>query len=645
MGKYVYFYLKFTKKWLRAYFSFCNPGKSQLPFSMKYTLVLYLGLMTLAIHAQTIERVEPPNWWVGMEHSEIQVLVYGKDIAQLQPQLTYPGVQLDGVVRVSNPNYLFLNIRIAEAAHPGVVPIVFEQNGLVSTTCNFPLEERPAGRNQLVGFNTTDAIYLITPDRFVNGDRTNDAVEGTREQLNRSFKGGRHGGDIAGIRQSLDYIHDLGFTSLWLNPLLENDMEQYSYHGYSTTDFYKVDPHYGSNEDYLNLANEARAKGMGLIMDMIVNHCGLFHWWMDDLPTEDWINQWPEYTQTNHKKTLLQDPYATASDKRVFSDGWFVPTMPDLNQRNELMARYLIQNSIWWVEYLGLTGIRMDTYPYPDMEYMADWTAALTKEYPDLNIVGEEWNLSPAIVSYWQKGKVNANGYNSFLRSVMDFPLQAALTKALTEEESWSTGWTVVYEMLAHDFMYADPQNLVIFPDNHDMSRIYTQLDEDYRAYQQAIAYLLTIRGIPQIYYGTEILMTNPGTEDHGIIRSDFPGGWAGDKVNAFTGAGLTKQQVEARSFMQRLLIWRKTATAVHYGKLRHFVPEDGVYVYFRYDDQQKIMVVLNKNTEPVSLALERFREVLTDASTGVDVISGQSHQLGDTLDVGSASVLILEVK
>ncbi|MEM6768556.1 MAG: alpha-amylase family glycosyl hydrolase, partial [Bacteroidota bacterium] len=515
-----------------------------------------------AFSQPTIERMEPANWWVGMKHNQIQLLVYGKDISSLRPSISYEGVTLNSSMLVENPNYLFLDITISDEAKAGEVPVSFTEDGQEVLSRNFSLLDRKEDRQNIEGFNTTDAIYLITPDRFANGKPDNDNIAPLKEQVNRSFKGGRHGGDIEGIRKNIDYIKDLGFTAIWLNPLLENDMEEYSYHGYSTTDYYKVDSRFGTNEEYQAMAEEARAKGVKLIMDMIVNHCGSEHWWMKDLPMRDWVNQWPEYTGTNHRKTVLQDPYVSDIDKRVFTDGWFVPTMPDLNQRNPLMAQYLLQNSIWWVEYLGLSGIRMDTYPYPDEAYMTAWTKGMMIEYPDLNIVGEEWYEWPTIVSYWQKGKANPNGYTSYLRSVMDFPVQAEMSRALTLEESWGSGFIKLYEMVAQDFLYPDPMNLVIFPDNHDMQRIYGQMGEDIDLFNQAIVYVATMRGIPQYYYGTEILMSGSG--DHGIVRSDFPGGWDGDKVNAFTGEGLTKKQKEAQAMFKKLLNWRKGAEVIH---------------------------------------------------------------------------------
>jgi neopullulanase len=436
----------------------------------------------------------------------------------------------------------------------------------------------------------------------------------------------------------------MGFTAIWVNPVLENDMQEYSYHGYSTTDFYKADPRFGSNEDYRNLSMKAKDKGIKMIMDMIVNHCGSEHWWMRDLPAADWLNYQSGFVGTIHRKSVLQDPYVAAIDLERMVDGWFVPTMPDLNQRNPLMATYLIQNTIWWVEYAWLSGIRMDTYPYPDKHFMSDWTCAVMQEYPNFNIVGEEWTENPALVAYWQRGKTNPDGYSSCLPGLMDFPLQGALRKGLTEKSGWSEGFMRLYEMLANDFLYADPSNFVIFPDNHDMSRFFTQMNEDYDLFRMGMIYTYTMRGIPQIYYGTEILMNNPGTDDHGIIRSDFPGGWAGDAVNAFTGAGLTAQQKEAQELLRKLGLWRKQAAVIHHGKLKHYLPENDTYVYFRYDDERKVMVAMNKSAEPANLPLARFSEMLAGARSGKDVLSGQSFPLGKILTIPARQALILEL-
>ena len=615
----------------------------KLRISLISTVFFLIFCWMNTLTGQSIERVEPPNWWTGMKNTELQLMVRGKDIAQLNPRINYPGVELYQVRKVSNPNYLFLDLRLSRACQPGTFSIDFLNGTKVESSYNYSLAAREKGSAMRAGFDNSDVMYLITPDRFVNGKPKNDNVKGMKEKANRDFKGGRHGGDIKGLSKSLKYISEMGFTAIWLNPLLENDMEEYSYHGYSTTDYYKVDPRYGDNEEYRKLISDANKMGIKFIMDMIANHCGLFHWWMDDLPTKDWINQWPEFTGTNHRKTLIQDPYASELDKRILTDAWFVPTMPDMNQKNKLVATYLIQNTIWWIEYSGISGIRMDTYPYADMDYMADWTVAVMNEYPNFSIVGEEWYGDPSVVSYWQKDKINPNGYTSELGSLMDFPLQEALVKSLNEKEEWGKGLITLYEALAKDFAYSDPMSLVTFPDNHDMSRIFQQLNKNYDHYKMALAYILTIRGIPQIYYGTEILMTDDG--DHGVIRSDFPGGWKGDTVNAFTGKGLTEQQKQAQEYLKSLLLWRQGSSAVHTGKLVHFLPENGTYTYFRFNDSETVMVILNKNEQSVSLELDRFAEVITGKRSAKDALTGQAYDLSrSTIDVPAKTSLILEV-
>ncbi|MFS4416012.1 glycoside hydrolase family 13 protein [Maribacter sp. 2307ULW6-5] len=598
------------------------------------------------LQTSPIARVEPPNWWTGMVHNEVELMVYGKDLITYQVQLSpYEHVRITGVKKLESPKYSFITLEIGEEAVPGMAALNFT-NGTTSFSHTFPILEREAGRKELQGFNASDAIYLITPDRFANGDTRNDNVPGMKERANRSLKSGRHGGDLAGILNSLDYIKDLGFTAIWMNPVLENDMPTYSYHGYSTTDFYKVDPRYGSNASFKALCKTAANKGMKVIMDMIVNHCGLEHWWMADLPAADWINQWPEYTQTNHQKTVILDPYASKLDRKEFFKGWFVPTMPDLNQENSTMATYLIQNTLWWIEYSGISGIRMDTYPYPDMYFMSDWTKAVMREYPHFNIVGEEWVTRPAMVSYWQKGKDNANGYTSDLKSLMDFPLHDAMITSLNNEPTWASSWTDLYTMLGQDHLYPDPHNLVVFPDNHDMSRIYTQVGEDLDKYRLALTFVATVRGIPQLYYGTEVLMKNPGTDDHGTIRSDFYGGWPGDEKNAFTGQGLDPQEREAQQFVQRLMNWRKNNPVVHHGKLMHFAPKnkEELYVYFRYNDNKKVMVVLSKNKKDQDLDLARFREILQGPLSGREVLTGTTLSGARKLKVKAMRPMIIEL-
>ena len=592
-----------------------------------------------------LERVEPAFWWVGMKNPSLQLLVYGENISDSQPVIQYGGVRIEKVVKVENPNYLFVYLDIASDTKPGSFPIHFKKGKKDYATFNYELKSRRPGSAGRIGFKPADVMYLITPDRFVNGNPDNDNIEGYKEQADRKNKGGRHGGDIKGISDRLDYIEDLGFTAIWLNPVLENNMPSFSYHGYATTDFYKVDDRFGTNEDYRNLSLRAREKGIKIVMDMILNHCGSEHWWMNDLPGSNWLNYQTDFKRTTHRRTTVQDPYRSEIDYKEFADGWFVKTMPDMNQRNVLLGTYLIQNSIWWVEYAELSGIRMDTYSYPDMHYLSEWTCRVMEEYPNLNIVGEEWTVNPAIISHWQRGKANANGYTSCLPSLMDFPIQAMLVQGLNDKESGNSGMLAAYEMLANDFLYADPFNLVVFPDNHDMDRFYTQVNENFDLFRQGITYILTMRGIPQLYYGTEILMTNSRPGDHGLIRTDFPGGWEGDTKNAFTGQGLTDVEKEAQAFVKNILNWRKGAGAVHHGKLIHFTPKNGFYVYFRYDDSDKVMVILNKNDKDTSLDLGRFDQVLKGGEKGKDIISGNMVVLNEALSVPANTPMIIDIQ
>jgi glycosidase len=602
-------------------------------------------IISISSFAWSVDRVEPTFWWVGMKNPTVQLMVHGAGIATAEISLDYPGVKIKSLSRQENPNYVFIDLSISPEAKAGTFPIQFRKSKKEVVSYNYELKNREPHSASRKGFDGSDVIYLITPDRFVNGNPANDAVAGMKELPNRKDYNGRHGGDIQGIKNSLDYLAGMGFTSVWLNPVLENNMTQVSYHGYSTTDFYKVDPRYGTNEEYRELGKAIHQKGMKLMMDMIFNHIGSEHWWMNDMPSADWLNFYPEYKITSHRRTVNQDPHASEADKKMMADGWFVPSMPDMNQRNPFLLNYLIQNSIWWTEYVGLDGIRMDTYPYPDKFAMAEWTRRMLEEYPGFYMVGEEWAMNPAIVSYWQKGKVNADGYVSELPGLMDFPLNNAVVKSLKEPESWGGGLVALYEALANDFLYPNPDALVIFPDNHDMSRFYTQLGENVDLLKMGIAYYATTRGIPQIFYGTEILMSNPGTEEHGVIRSDFPGGWNGDQVNAFTGSGLSAKQKDAQDYFRKVLNWRKTNSVVHSGELKHFAPENGIYVYFRYNPSGKVMVVLNKNASEKNLDTSRFSEVMEACTSGKEIISGKTIANLKNLQVPAMSVLIIELK
>ncbi len=597
-----------------------------------------------AAHAAVIERIEPPNWWTGFEHRELQLMLSGSELCNLSANVDYEGVRVSRLVSVDSCRYLFVYLDISPDAKPGTLGIDFTGPGVEGFSKSFTLLPREA--NRAVGFDIKDAIYLITPDRFANGDPANDAVAGYEDLPDRSDPLGRHGGDIAGIEAHLDYIADLGFGAIWINPLLENAMPRYSYHGYAITDLYAVDPRFGSNESYRALVDAARERGIKVIMDQVVNHIGSKHWWFGELPTADWINYGNTYVRGSRARTTNMDPYAAETDIRLNADGWFVQSMPDLNQRNPLLADYLVQNSIWWIEYAGLGGIRQDTYPHNDKHFMADWTRRIMAEYPEFNIVGEEWSANPNMTSYWQAGKVNADGYVSSLPSVFDFPVQAALITALTSAEpDQGTAWDPLYEIIGMDFLYPDPMNLVVFADNHDKNRIYTSLGEDEDLFRMAMVFLATMRGIPQLYYGTEILMSNAGTDDHGVIRADFPGGWDGDRRNAFTGQGLTRRERETQAFIRDLFNWRKSATLVHEGRLMHYTPLDDAYVYFRYNDSDAIMVVLNRGDETLTLDSARFVERLEGFRFGTDVLSGKRYNIESSVTIDARSALLLELE
>ncbi|PKQ64047.1 alpha-amlyase [Labilibaculum manganireducens] len=616
---------------------------------MKRILMIFLTVLLIgsssAYAKYKIDHLEPSFWWTGMKNTSLQLLINGENIADLQPEVNYAGVSIMKVSRVANENYLFVDLKLSEITKAGSFDILFKKGAKTILKYEYQLLERKAGSAERVSYTPADVMYLITPDRFANGNMANDNVEGLPEGLDREQKDGRHGGDIQGIIDHLDYISDMGFTSIWSTPLLENNQTTYSYHGYAITDYYQIDPRFGTNEDYRKFSKEARKKGIGIIMDIVLNHCGSEHWWMKDLPSTDWINNEGKFTSCSHKRTTVQDQYASKEDLKQFSDGWFVESMPDLNQRNEFMSKYLIQNTIWWIEYADLYGLRVDTYPYSDSEFLIEWNRRILEEYPNLNIVGEEWSTNPAIVSYWQKGKENKNGYVSNLPSLMDFPLQNALVEGLTEEDTWGTGFIKLYEILVNDVQYPNPNNLVIFPDNHDMARVFNQLNKDYNLYRMAMAYILTMRGIPQIYYGTEILANSNAGGDHGLLRMDFPGGWEGDEVNAFTGKGLSTQEKEAQNYLKKLLNWRKTSSVIHKGKLMHYTPEHGIYSYFRYTGKEKVMVILNKNTESVHLQTERYHEMLKGNETAKDIISGKIIQMNEGIEVPARSAIILEIK
>jgi glycosidase len=581
------------------------------------------------------------------------LLVHGDDISKATVLIDRPGLFLQGVRQTDNPNYLFLDLLVEQDAEPGTFTLVFEHQREVLATYEYELRARDPGSRNRQGFSSEDVIYLLMPDRFANGDPENDDVEGMLEKADRSNPDGRHGGDLEGITQRLDYLDDLGITAIWLNPVLENNMPAFSYHGYATTDYYKVDPRFGGNEAYLEFIDAAHEKGMKVIMDMVFNHCGSYHWWMNDLPDPGWVHQFPEFTRSNYRSETHMDPYASDHDRRKMLTGWFDRTMPDLDQSNEFLAHYLIQNSIWWIEHAGLDGIRMDTYPYSDKAFMVEWIRRVRMEYPHFNVVGETWLQKESHTSYWQDGARNSDGYDSDLPAVTDFPMHYALIQAFTEEEGWTTGLSRLYYILSQDFLFPDPSNIVIFPDNHDLTRYFTSINEDLDSWKKAMAFLLTTRGIPMIYYGTEFLMTGEETDGHGFIRQDFalfesaptpesPTPIGGGDLGR--GLELSSSQLEAYNYLRQLLNYRKSASVLREGMLKQFVPQDGIYVYFRYDEKKTVMVVMNNNREEKSFGWERFAEA-TEGFTGAkNVLNGIEVVVGEDFILPARSAGIFEL-
>jgi glycosidase len=590
---------------------------------MKKIFFIFL-IINLKAFGQTIEHFEPASWWVGMKNPKLQVLIHGKDISTFSVNISYPGVKLSKVNKTENPNYIFVDLIIATNTKAGKVPFRFVK-GNVKTEYFLDLKNRKPNSAVREGYNQKDVIYLLTPDRFANGDPSNDNIVGYPDGLNRAKDYGRHGGDITGIRKNLNYISDMGFTTIWPMPLEENKMEEASYHGYAITDFYKIDPRYGSNEDFINLVKESKQKGLKIIRDVVLNHCGLNHWWMKDLPSKDWINNEGKFAPTNHQREVMHDPYASKYDMDKMTQGWFVSAMPDMNQRNPFMANYLIQNTIWWIENADLDGLRIDTYPYSDKNFLSVWSKAVMNEYPKFNMVGEEWSTRQAVTAYWQMGQNNKDGYKSYLPTLMDFPLNNALIEGLKEnDKEWGKGMLKVYQCLSDDYLYANPNNLITFTDNHDMNRIFTQLDEDKELLKMGLAIIFTMRGIPQFFYGTELAMTSPKERNDGLIRADMPGGWDGDKTDVFQNQNLSPLQSEMRAYVKKILNWRKTATAIHNGKLVHYSPEDGIYTYFRFNEKEKYWIILNKNEESTSVNPQKYKEHLHEKAKFYDVLENK---------------------
>lgn len=577
--------------------------------------------------APTVERIEPPDWWVGMRHPTVQLMVHGAGIAEATPVLDDPRARIVSSTRLASPNYLFVDLEIAPDATPGALSIGFRHGG-EQTQVPWTLHARRPGSALREGFGPADAILNLMPDRYANGDKSNDSVDGLAERADRSAPSGRHGGDLTGIAERLDYIQAMGWTMIWPTPVLENNQPAYSYHGYSVTDLYRVDPRIGSNSQYRALVAALRARGMGMIMDIVPNHIGSGHWWMRDLPSPDWITRRGRFVPTSHQRTAVGDPYAAQVDRDDFTAGWFVETMPDLNQRVPQLATYLIQNTIWWIEYADLSGLRIDTFGYSDTDFIGAWSRRVMAEYPRFSMVGEEWSANPEVVARWQAGKAGAGRQATAMPNMMDFPLNEVLRRALVAPDGMSSGLNALYQAMFGDLQYPDPFKLVVFEGNHDVPRIWSVLGEDPALWRMAMLHVATIRGIPQFYYGTEVLMDSPIERDDAATRRDFPGGWVGDRSDAVTGRGLSRTQREAQAFLRTLLNWRRGEPLLHHGRLMHYLPQDGVYVWFRYDDSGSLMMAINRNTGPVTLDPKRYAERLGGAVAAENVLAGERYDL-----------------
>ena len=606
---------------------------------------LLFFLFTFCVAQAQLQKTEPPFWYANMNNTELQLMFYGKNISRFGVNVS-KNIPVKGVVKTDNPNYLFVTIDTKNVP-AGQITFSFTENGKARFTKKYELKARRQNSAERQGFDASDLVYLIMPDRFANGNPKNDNTKNTKEKSNRTNSFGRHGGDIKGIVDNLDYIQSLGATAIWNTPLCEDNDERGSYHGYAQSDVYKIDPRYGTNDDYVKLSSELHKRDMKLILDYVTNHWGAEHWMIKDLPDYNWIHQFPGYAQSNYRMTTQFDPNHSEIDKKYCVDGWFVRSMPDLNQANPLVLKYLIQNAIWWIEYADLDGFRVDTYSYCDKAGIAKWTKAITDEYPKFNIVGEVWMHDQAQMAYWQKdSKIGAiQDYNSYLPSVMDFTLHDAIESAFSENEpAWDKGIIKMYENFANDFLYPDINSILVFAENHDTQR-FNHRYKDLATYKMAMTLIATVRGIPQIYYGSEIGMAGDKGKGDGDIRRDFPGGWKDDPQNAFTASGRDANQQKYFDFSSKLFNWRKSKTVIHDGKTMQFLPENNVYVYFRYDEKDAVMVVINNSDKAQTFKTARFAEAIKDRKSGTDVISGNSIKLSDDMSIAPKTSWILELK
>jgi glycosidase len=588
-----------------------------------------------------LERVEPMNWWVGFKDQSLQLLVRGNQIADRVVSLNYPGVKLISVQKVENPNYLFVNLLISSTAKSGTFPINFIKKGEKTLSYQYELKSRV---KQKRGVTNQDFIYLIMPDRFANGDVNNDQIAEMKDKrFSRDSIFYRHGGDLQGIINQLPYLQDLGITALWLNPVLENDENRTSYHGYANTENYKVDRRLGTNELYKKLVDECHKRGMKMIKDLVHNHIGDQHFLYQDQPAKNWFHQWPTYTGTTYKDQTLFDPYAASADKKIMTDGWFDRHMPDVDQKNPLVKKYITQSHIWWIEYAGLDGFRLDTYAYNDRDYMAEWAKDISREYPDFTFFGETWVNGTANQVFFTEGNTVNQKFDTGLQAVTDFQTYFAINEALNGKFGWTDGVNRLYSVLASDYQYKDPSRNVVFLDNHDISRFYSVVNEDFNKFKSGIILLLSLRGIPQMYYGTEILMKNYANPD-GKVREDFPGGWPTDQVNKFIPTGRNEKENEAFNFVKTLANYRKQNNVLQNGNMMQFVPENGIYVYFRYNKEKTVMVAMNSNEKEEVLKTERFAERIGNYKSAKNIITNEKIAI-ETLKLPAKTTYIFELQ
>jgi len=616
---------------------------------MRNAIVIFFLAISGSLQAGDGIKVYPSNWWVGMKQASVQLMI--RDVrwtAAPSVTVSYPGVQLVKVFPAQNPHYIFLDLRIGQAARPGLVKIrVRPAGGGAETVIDYPLLARSGGNGSRFaqGVTSADLIYFLMPDRWSNGDPGNDRVPGMRDQsLDRDSIFLRHGGDMQGIIDHLDYLQELGITTLWMTPVLENDMPDRTEHGYAFTDHYTIDPRLGGAVLYKKLSDELHRRGMKMIQDAVYNHVGRFHFLVQDAPSKSWLHQWPQFTQTSYRDQPLMDPHAAAADARITSDGWFTTEMPDINQGDPYVANFLIQHAIWCVETFGVDGWRIDTYIYNDLAFMNRCNKALTEEYPKITLFGEAWVHGTANQAFFVENNL-VNAYKSNLQGAVDFQCNFyGIVPALNEKPGGTDGVIKLYNTLANDFLYKDPTRNVIFLDNHDMSRIFSQLGEDVAKQKMGIQWLLTCRGIPQLYYGTEILMKGFANPD-GWVRLDFPGGWQGDRKNAFTGEGLSTEEKAVQGLVRKLARFRKSSSALRTGKMMQYVPKNGLYVYFRYDAQQTILCAMNTDSIPAMVDAGRYAERTSGFTEAVDILKGVNYPLHRPIEVPAGQMLILELK